>query len=702
MDEQVFQQYLKNSQQILSESEGNEKGSQDLLNLVESYIEKSRDEGGDYEKFFKGEKAFYHKQYKLALKYYSMARSVPNFRFFCHRTTAEVFKKSGKLTEALNFAKKALNECPADIVTLKALEELLRESSQHQEAKNIREKIAHIVSEDESEEKSFSKGESEKESTSSNLENYKPVSLAKEELDELTGMFDQDGELVDSEPAGEVLFSSDTEPEKLSSSLKESTEFEKDDEKSFSEEFEGKTLDDMMKEPFLFREGNESFENSEFLEDKDFYGNHSEALEELKKLVDDGISLEKKSSHSLLGSSLGLEAGAEISLEKRVEQFHKHQSTLISHYVEQSQMRKELDRDFLYVLNGWNYQREKDLSVYGGQAKISSFLLPEYRRKTCGGIYLRWNGKGIVINPGMNFLENFHYHGLYVKDIDCVIVTRDNTDAYSDVKGIYDLNYQHNTVSSSLHVINYYLNQKAYNNIATLLKPRFKQERNTIHCLELYLDSPDVEVLNLYEGVSLRYFYISPSNQDNQPSEREETGDLDQEHSCLGIRLELDSSARLEKESKKESFSLGFASGVSWSPRLASSLKGCNIIIAGFEKTGVDDYSKLKYNGDCLGYYGTYSLVKEAQPRLLLCCEFSGREGDIRVEVVKKLREELRKESKQETVILPGDTGLYLDLERLSIQCSISKAFVDPQKIRVVKSSEAFGDLKYLCPSCFI
>jgi hypothetical protein len=305
----------------------------------------------------------------------------------------------------------------------------------------------------------------------------------------------------------------------------------------------------------------------------------------------------------------------------------------------------------------------------------------------CGGFYLRWRGKGVVINPGTHFLENFHQLGLFVKDIDYVIVSRDNIDAYADVKGIYDLNCQHNSVSNQLHVIEYYLNQKAYNNIATALTPRFKQERNTVHCLDMYIDSPEVETVSLGDKLRLQYFHTSSTEVREQGRETASTN--------LGLRLEL-----LPELEGGDSLSLGFVSGLPWSSLLGEYLSGCSLVISGFENTNADDYSKIKYNDDSLGYYGTYSLVKEVQPALLLCSDFSGREGDVRMEVVKKLHQELSGQSP--TVVLPGDTGLYLDLQTSQIQCSVCKTLVDPSKVRVAKSSESFGHLHYLSPSCFI
>ncbi|MCB1135605.1 MAG: hypothetical protein KDK78_04985 [Chlamydiia bacterium] len=147
---------------------------------------------------------------------------------------------------------------------------------------------------------------------------------------------------------------------------------------------------------------------------------------------------------------------------------------------------------------------------------------------------------------------------------------------------------------------------------------------------------------------------------------------------------------------------MSYVSGTAWTPALVPNLAGSDILIAGFGNTCQDDYSKMRYNSDCLGYFGTYSLMEQVAPKLLLCCEFGGREGDIRMEVVKKMRQEHAYGSKQQTVILPGDTGVCVDLRHLLLCCSVSRQLVDPSQVRVTKSDSAFGPLAYLSPSSVV
>lgn len=411
--------------------------------------------------------------------------------------------------------------------------------------------------------------------------------------------------------------------------------------------------------------------------------NDESPISALKRLANSDYAVEPVSTSRFMTDNLGVDSDTGQTLEHRVKSFQKHLAKQIADYVQVARKRTHTADNCLFVLNGWEYN---------SSAPTNPTLVPEKKRKTCGGYYMRWQGKGIVINPGTDFLAHFHRQGLHVTDIDCVIVTQDNPDTYCDIEAIYNLNYQLNANSSSneLHIIQYYLNQHAHQNIAAQLKPNFKQERNTVHSLTLFVDSPDIEKMDLFPEICLHYFHTSLPDANRTQQGKEES------HPCLGIRLEC------KGPENRIASTIGYISGIPWSPLLAHNLGRCDLLITGFDNTCASDYGKVQYNDECLGYFGTYSLVEEVAPRLLLCCEFGGREGDIRLEIVKKMRQEYAYSHHQGTVILPGDTGLYLDLRALQVRCSISKKLVDPSQIRIARTNEAFGKLEYLAPSCII
>jgi len=83
----------------------------------------------------------------------------------------------------------------------------------------------------------------------------------------------------------------------------------------------------------------------------------------------------------------------------------------------------------------------------------------------------------------------------------------------------------------------------------------------------------------------------------------------------------------------------------------------------------------------------------------MLCTEFNGQEGDVRLEVVKKLRIEYQNANPSETTIpeiLPAEDGLFTDLNTLQIECSVNKTLLDPKDVVVVRTKDPFGALQYL------
>ncbi|MBN2415241.1 MBL fold metallo-hydrolase [bacterium] len=56
-----------------------------------------------------------------------------------------------------------------------------------------------------------------------------------------------------------------------------------------------------------------------------------------------------------------------------------------------------------------------------------------------GGYFIIFNGKGIVIDPGFDFLENFYSEGFSLADIDVIIVTHDHMDHLDDLDTILSL-----------------------------------------------------------------------------------------------------------------------------------------------------------------------------------------------------------------------------------------------------------------------
>lgn len=400
-------------------------------------------------------------------------------------------------------------------------------------------------------------------------------------------------------------------------------------------------------------------------------------------------------SHVIRPLSKSLPQGIDIAtnpkknIEEHIHKFSQQHQEHAKRYLDQYKSHRPCHNDCLYLLHGHRTTQSND----------SQPLLLDRARRATGGYFIRWHNKGIVINPGTHFLNHFHQQGLHIRDIDVIIVTNGNFDSYADIKEIYELNYQVNKTANNPHTIHYYLASQAYQTLSTALKPHFKQERHSVHRLELFLDSPEGDKIDLTDNVILHYFPIGTPLKHTPARTGKEEG-ASTMPGQLGIKLDLHLKAAKDD---KHHLSVGYISGAPWSAMLAHSLGSCDVLIAGFGNTSPNDYNKLKYNEDSLGYFGCYSLIEEVQPRLFICSEFHGNEGDIRLDVVKMMRQEYATaypDTQQTPIVLPGDSNLLVELHSLHVFCSVTKEAVPADAIRVSKFAANFGTLQFLSPRC--
>ncbi|MDF2550238.1 MAG: hypothetical protein K0S07_1305 [Chlamydiales bacterium] len=667
----------------------------ELVPIVDHLLKGVEKEGEeDLDAFALGEKAFYEGCYDIALKHYLSARKVPDFRFFCYRTSAYASQEMGRFEKAIEFARKALKMKPEDYFCLKLLSTLnepVEEASAAQPEPSHEVRHAHFED---------LEGSSESSSPIDPLAHEYALSSEKMMPDALLNS-DEELQPLTTHPFESVLSQSNPSSEHFDFSHQPALPTSAAADRLSDTLYQFNTRTPYMEkeiETSSQAQGNHPYKaperpwNYQDLEKAEPYKSSKDMLE-LEEIAKSGFLVENASTTKYIQDRLGLELDTSQTFERRITDFQKRQNQLLSEYVAEAKKRAKSEENFLTILSGWHYQQEN----------AKRCLLSEGERKTSNGYFLRWMGKGIALNPGYRFLENFHRQGLHIQDIDYVIVSQDSPETYADVKAIYDLNYQLNQTTPHLHIIHYYLDQQAHKILSPLLKPNFKQERNTIHCLELYVDSPDMEKIDLTDTISLCYFptaMLDSSQSSLSPNEDRSF----KRRSSLGIRLDLatEDGTGLTAVDGRSVLKLGYISGTAWTPMLAQHLGQCDVLMTGFETTTASDYGKLKYLEECLGYFGTCSLMEEVRPQLLVYSEFSGREGDIRIEIAKKMRQEAAFASEQNTVVLPGDTGLYIDLSALKVLCSVSKQLVEPKQVRVTKIDDAFGPLKYLAPSCII
>jgi glyoxylase-like metal-dependent hydrolase (beta-lactamase superfamily II) len=89
-----------------------------------------------------------------------------------------------------------------------------------------------------------------------------------------------------------------------------------------------------------------------------------------------------------------------------------------------------LKDNFFWVLRRWNSYTPR--------------MLTPTESNVGGGYFLHWKGKGIVIDPGFDFVNNFFNEGLVIDDVDSVIITHAHVDHCNDFESLLTLLFEYN------------------------------------------------------------------------------------------------------------------------------------------------------------------------------------------------------------------------------------------------------------------
>lgn len=336
-------------------------------------------------------------------------------------------------------------------------------------------------------------------------------------------------------------------------------------------------------------------------------------------------------------------------------------------------------RSDLYILKKWSSSTPLMLQGIG---KIKNMG---------GGIYIEWFGKGIVIDPGINFVQNLHAQKLSILNIDVVIVTHNHIDHNEDLKKIEDIKYQCTgsvLEDASLefgeaekkHIrrkIHYYLDHDTYQKFILGISSEGKNEY--VH--EFTVNFPRGKfVLDFQPFPEIKISYFKTIH-----------GFTNTYGTVLGLTHDGTATTR----------TIGYTSDTKYFGKLGSYFKKVDVVIANISEITLDDLKKTGYKESHMGYHGCFDLANhdEVYPELFILSEFWGGKGDIRKIISEYLQYEIW-ERRKDVYILPGDLNLHIDLGENKIKCSDCQNFFDKKEIEVKNSDGENSDLHYLCPEC--
>jgi tetratricopeptide (TPR) repeat protein len=356
-----------------------------------------------------------------------------------------------------------------------------------------------------------------------------------------------------------------------------------------------------------------------------------------------------------------------------------------NYFIEKNEEKWSSDRSFLLILREWNSYTP---------------ALPSYEEEDRGGGYfLFYKGRGVVIDPGYDFISHFERAGGRLEDIDDIVITHAHNDHIAQLEDILTLLHQYNTENfgkdkkADWKKINLYMNQGADRKFTGLINLR------QVPCKTLVRPCKGAGAcsLPLCEGLKLMPL---PAHHN----------DVITSNSAVGLWFTLDFQ---DEEKKPYQRHLVFTADSGIYPTDEDGIFKCDNDNEALEALYIDAGLKIKpdllvahigaikkdeFNRDTIeknrekGYYpmhlgmrGTARIIYALSPKAAVVSEFGSEMRDIRDDVVKAIARAISRTQvaysipeKDRCFVLPGDLTMIYDIEKTAFYCHNKKEFVVP------------------------
>ena len=338
----------------------------------------------------------------------------------------------------------------------------------------------------------------------------------------------------------------------------------------------------------------------------------------------------------------------------------KFYNEVIQQKIEEKKVPVELENYFTLPAQMYYYQQEMEGVKNSIQLRDKFLCLKGFSSSTptiysgtfdseCagGGLYLNYKGIGIVIDPGLGFVNLMHKQGIYINNIDVVIITHDHVDHNADAK----------VISALSHDLNSYNSRKG-----KIVKEVFELENPKQHEITWIVDdnsrriiSKDVkELRSLSEFVDCEKQLISGNDDIKLSAIR--TKHIKDSNESYGIRLFMNYDSRI---------SIGYTSDTAYFPELSTFFYQSDILVFNVSDIYKKDVKGIKDKHSHLGYNGSVKLLREVQPKLAVASEFCCSNGDFRMGFISTISSEITKDYTQS--IIPGEIGLKILIPKLDV-----------------------------------
>ncbi len=390
-----------------------------------------------------------------------------------------------------------------------------------------------------------------------------------------------------------------------------------------------------------------------------------------------------------LGESTSLAAGLEgvshsatsTDVQSRFHYFQQKRDAFWHEYARWGDERTEPLEDILKFYGDWSIEHSSPAESMWPRSEFNT-----------QGFYFRWNGFGIAVNPSKGFLEQFHKEGHFIGDLNTVLCTRPDKHLHESLEHIYALNARCNRISERRHRIDYYLCVATHKELFHRLEPRYKQERDSLHRLDKYIDSEGGESITLHRGVQLSYFY---------PAESDIAGIL------IELKLpdhELDEAIAdaASTSSNEHRFKFAYLPSELCRFPCPEGVVGCALVILSL-RPSLAQSASLPEDCEAPDLATLSEFLTNARAKMALLAEFPSGAGDLRLEVAKHLKVRMGENGQGELFpILPADGTLQLEMATWRVQCAVTKSWVPAPFVHVVRREADFGPLHFMSSDCVL
>jgi len=318
---------------------------------------------------------------------------------------------------------------------------------------------------------------------------------------------------------------------------------------------------------------------------------------------------------------------------------------------------------------------EGSFSLFSVLRKWNSYtpILPSEKGDNQGGGYFLYiqgkqgkPGRGIVIDPGFNFVENFYEEGFKGADIDAVLISHAHNDHTVDLETILTLVHRINTgrCKKSRKKIDLFLNLGAFQKYSGWLNIQgsgMVDDVKVLHAGNTY------DLSREYNGLKI---HAIKAEHDEVITDKYSLGFVLEVDGCT-IALTGDTGWKMDKSvaAPYNRHEIGLMVA-----HLGSIKKSEFDYI---KKKTVEEKQKCLYEQH-LGILGVGAMLDSVRPRLAVISEFGEELKPLRKEVVEKFDEVLGA-----TRCIPGEVGLHIRIPDLSVYCIVHRDFVPYDEIRI-------------------